>query len=103
MSLPIKAAGYIILNDSPIIQAIGASPREAWVKLISDVAPFDKPNKKNIQKYIDDGFYVQEATQELLDMINDYGGDISWNEVNGINCTDEQWEEYKESLLNAPA
>lgn len=96
MSASIKASGYIVYNESAI-WSVGVSPQDAWVNTIKFLN--EQPDEETIQKYIDDGFSVGEATQELIDTVNELGGAIGWNEVNGIHCTEEQKQEYEESLL----
>lgn len=98
MSASIKASGYIVYNDSAI-WSVGVSPHDAWVNTIKFLN--EQPDEETIQKYIDDGFSVEEATQELIDTVNELGGAISWDEVDGIHCTKEQKQEYEESLLKA--
>lgn len=94
MSLPIKASGYIVYDDI-VIWSVGVSARDAWVNLLK--ALNRQPNDENIQKYID--FSVGEATQELIDMVNERSGAIGWDTVNGIHCTEDQKQEYEDSLL----
>lgn len=38
--------------------------------------------------------FLPGKQQELINMVNEQGGDIGWNEVNGINRTEDQKWHY---------
>ena len=68
------------------IQAVGSNPEEAMQTAVEDSG--------FLSAYPDadptDAFPILLATDALVEMVNDYGGDISWSIKDGVARTDEE-------------
>lgn len=88
----IKASGYVVYNETAIWSA-GVTEHDAWANFIK----FMNGPTNSIQNFLENGFSVGESTQELIDMVNEQGGAIGWNEVNRVQCTESQYNESQYS------
>ena len=71
---------YIIAEDgSEVIWGIGTTEDDAWKDWAKVIAELDESTDR-------DDYGCHEAARDLLTRVEDYGGDISWNLVDGVAC-----------------
>jgi len=95
MSNKIKAAGYITQdNDGSAIYGAGLTEAEAWAET-AEAGPFFGGGAGDTitnQEAFDTQFDIWPATQALIDLVKERGGSISWYHLDGVACTDEEYE-----------
>jgi len=85
---------YVIYDKQQnAIFGTGATVDEAWQQVTSET---DRPTNAYDEPVSDDEWFaaytVSGATQALVDLVNERGGDIAWGRVRGVACTVEEEE-----------
>ena len=95
----LKTAGFIIANDAAII-AVGATLADAIADYNRDVGGILitlEDGTKDYAPMTEDnlgGHIARPATAALLAQVEDVGGAISWEVVNGVACTCDEAEQF---------
>jgi hypothetical protein len=89
------SAGYVIYDiQKTAIYGAAATVDEAWQQFMNET---DRPTNAFTDEPVSDdewfaGFSVSGASQALIDLINEIGGDLAWQSVNGVACTEAEYE-----------
>ena len=94
----IAEAGYIVTDTQNYgIYSVGSTKDDAWDRFLDEMA---RNNTTVLNEHRDDmdncilasDYTIRPATAALLSEVDENGGDIGWNEVNGICCTCDEAE-----------
>ena len=91
-----KFAGYVAFDtQKTAIYGFGSSVDEAWASVMQNTdRPVDFDGEEVSDEKWAEGFQFSGASQALLAAINEHGGDIAWQSVNGVACTDAEFEAF---------
>ena len=83
---------YIAIFDDGIsIYGIGKTAQEAMDQAKTGAAGSVGGYKEYMADLkIPDTLHAQEATEALIKQVEAHGGQISWDEIDGVACTDEE-------------
>lgn len=83
------ASGYII-QDKQGYAIFGAAEtvEEAWAQVVAEAGPFFNAygDEKTADEAFLEDFKVYDATAELIQRVNEFGGAIAWDVVDGVAC-----------------
>jgi hypothetical protein len=89
------STGYVIYDtQKTAIYGAAATVDAAWRQVMDET---DRPTNAFTDEPVSDdewfsGFRVSGASQALIDMVNEIGGDLAWQAVNGVACTEAEYE-----------
>ena len=88
----INSVGYVVTDkENNVIYGHGASVVEAWAEVVDGVRGDFGTNIDGepitADQAFDSHYKVHGATAALLARVDDVGGAISWDLVNGVACT----------------
>lgn len=97
----IKSAGFVVCNNEAI-WGIGNTSDEAWSNFVTEMASSpgvvilgeneDIPDEPcNWVRESD--YTIRPATEALIDLVKERGGNVAWDVARGILCTVEEFEQ----------
>ncbi len=88
------SAGFIIQDkQGNAIYGVGDTVDEAWAQVRAEAGPFFDAhgNEKDDETAFAEDFKAYGATADLIERVNQVGGAIAWEIVDGVACI-PSWE-----------